>query len=51
MNQQPTQSVKSYESVAEAALDLGHRTYTGTIAATPPRSAAASTRVAAGPTK
>jgi hypothetical protein len=51
MNQQPAQSVKSYESVAEAALDLGHRTYTGTIAATPPRSVSASTCAAPVPTK
>jgi hypothetical protein len=26
--------VKSYESVAQAALDLGHKTYSGTVAAT-----------------
>jgi hypothetical protein len=31
---QPTQSVTSYESVAEAALELGHKTYSGTVAAT-----------------
>jgi hypothetical protein len=31
---QPIQQVKSYESVAEAALDLGHKTYSGTVAAT-----------------
>lgn len=31
---QPAQSVKSYESVAQAALDLGHKSYSGTVAAT-----------------
>jgi hypothetical protein len=31
---QPTQSVTAYKSVAEAALDLGHKTYSGTVAAT-----------------
>jgi len=29
-----SQPVTAYESVAEAALDLGHRTYSGTVAAT-----------------
>ena len=29
-----TQPVTAYESVAEAALELGHRTYSGTVAAT-----------------
>jgi hypothetical protein len=31
---QPIHSVTSYESVAEAALELGHKTYSGTVAAT-----------------
>jgi hypothetical protein len=26
--------VKPYENVAQAALDLGHKTYSGTVAAT-----------------
>jgi hypothetical protein len=29
-----SQPVTAYASVAEAALDLGHRTYSGTVAAT-----------------
>lgn len=29
-----SQPVTAYESVADAALDLGHRTYSGTVAAT-----------------
>jgi len=41
---QPTQSVKSYKSVAEAALDLGHKTYSGTVAATLRRTEADETR-------
>ena len=35
---EPAQSVTAYKTVAEAALDLGHRTYTGTVAATMRRS-------------
>jgi len=30
---QPTEPVRAYESVAQAALDLGHRSYSGTVAA------------------
>lgn len=41
---QPTQPVTAYKSVAEAALDLGHRTYSGTVAATLRRTEADETR-------
>lgn len=31
---QTAEPVKVYENVVQAALDLGHRTYSGTVAAT-----------------